>query len=413
MSFNGLEQAITTNTRFDPPFLTNSNTLTDGEIVYGTAPDVYQYGALPPNPALISTFNAANLPTSGVAINITGIDNKLKTTYVYRYSLEGQYDLGHAWIATVGYSGSSGRHLPLQYNLYDKYAVQILSGSAGFNPAVNFIDWYEDTGTSSFNSLLAEVRHQFAHTFEADAQYRWAKSLDAGSGPYTESDYQFRPGYNWGPSDFDSRNMIKLFGVWSPVFFHGNSWAEKLAGGWTVSPIFNFHSGFPYNPNYGGIACNAFYPNSGNCNLRPASYTGGAGFSQSTDSFKTSAGHFPKGGTNYFGAPAVVNNTQPGWSSISTVPTPTALPGTPGIGRNAFVGPNYRDLDLAVTKAFGLPTMKVLGEGARIEVRANAFNLFNTVNLSNIDANIPDANFGRAGNALGSRTIEGEFHFKF
>jgi Carboxypeptidase regulatory-like domain len=413
MSFNGLEQAITTNTRFDPPFLTNSNTLTDGEIVYGTAPDVYQYGALPPNPALISTFNAANLPTSGVAINITGIDNKLKTTYVYRYSLEGQYDLGHAWVATVAYSGSSGRHLPLQYNLYDKYAVQILNGSAAFNPAVNFIDWYEDTGTSSFNSLLAEVRHQFAHTFEADAQYRWAKSLDAGSGPYTESDYQFRPGYNWGPSDFDSRNMIKLFGVWSPVFFHGNSWAEKLAGGWTVSPIFNFHSGFPFNPNYGGIACNAFYPNSGNCNLRPASYTGGAGFSQSTDSFKTSAGHFPKGGTNYFSAPAVVNNTQPGWSSITTVPTPTALPGTPGIGRNAFVGPNYRDLDLAVTKAFGLPTMKVLGEGARIEVRANAFNLFNTVNLSNIDANIPDANFGRAGNALGSRTIEGEFHFKF
>ena len=48
MSFNGLEQAITTNTRFDPPFLTNSNTLTDAEIVYGTASDIYQYGALPP-----------------------------------------------------------------------------------------------------------------------------------------------------------------------------------------------------------------------------------------------------------------------------------------------------------------------------------------------------------------------------
>ena len=54
------------------------------------------------------------------------------------------------------------------------------------NPAVNGIDWYEDSGTSSFNSMLAEVRHQFAHTFEADVQYRWAHSLDDGSGPYSE-----------------------------------------------------------------------------------------------------------------------------------------------------------------------------------------------------------------------------------
>jgi TonB dependent receptor len=288
MSFNGLEQAITTNTRFDPPFLTNATKLplTGDQIIYGIN-SIYQYGSLTPNPALISTFNSANLPDSGIAIAITGIDNKLKTTYVYRYSLEGQYDLGHQWVATLGYTGSSGRHLPLQYNLYNKYAAQILNGSAAFNPAVNFIDWYEDTGTSSFNSMLAEVRHQFAHTFEADVQYRWAKSLDSGSGPYTQSDYQFLPGFNWGPSDFDSRNMIKMFAMWTPTLFHSNSWAEKVAGGWTLSPIFNFHSGFPWNPHYGGIGCNAFYPGAGDCDLRPASYLGGASVSQSNDTFKT------------------------------------------------------------------------------------------------------------------------------
>jgi hypothetical protein len=277
---------------------------------------------------------------------------------------------------------------------------------------VSNIDWYEDTGTSSYNSMLAELRHQFAHTFEADVQYRWAKSLDSGSGPYTNPDYQFLSGYNWGPSDYDSRNMIKIFGMWSPVIFHGNTWAEKVAGGWTISPILNFHSGFPYNPKYGGIACNAFYPGAGNCDLRAASYKGGASRSQSTDSFKTAAGHFPNGGTAYFTAPAVVSNSG-NWSDASHVPTPTQLPGTPGIGRNAFVGPRYSDLDLAITKAFGLPTMKVLGESARFEIRANAFNLFNKVNLVNVDSNITDTNFGRANNALGSRTIEGEFHFKF
>jgi hypothetical protein len=271
-----------------------------------------------------------------------------------------------------------GRHLPLQYNLYDKLATDILAGNMTFNPAVNSIDWYEDSGISSFNSLLAEIRHQFAHTFEADVQYRWAHSLDNGSGPYTEPDYQFRPGYNWGSSDFNSRNMIKMFAVWLPVIFPHNTWAEKLAGGWTVAPIFNFHSGFPFNPTYNGISCNAFYPNNGDCNLRPASYQGGAG-----------------------------------WATKSDVPTPSALPQAPGLGRNAFVGPRYSDIDLALTKAFGLPSMKVLGEGARIEIRANVFNLFNKLNMANVDTNIPDANFGRAQQALGSRTIEGEFHFKF
>ena len=415
LGYNGLEEAITTNTRFNPPFLTNSNTLTGSQIVYGVN-SVYTYGSLPANPALISQFNSANLPTSGVAIGITGIDPHLKTTYVMRYSLEGQYNLGHEWVATLGYSGSDGRHLPLQYNLYDKYAPAILAGNVALNPAVNSIDWYEDSGTSSFNSFLAEGRHQFAHTFEADAEYRWSHSFDNGSGPYTEPDYQFLPGYNWGSSDYDSRNMIKLFGVWSPVLFHGNLWAERLAGGWTFSPIFNYHSGFPYNPNYGGLGCNAFYPNSGNCNLRPASYKGGASSSQSTDTFKTSAGHFPNGGSSYFTPPSEMDNpgaATGGWSSTSTVPTPSALPGVPGVSRNAFIGPHYNDLDLAATKAFGLPSTKILGEGARIEIRANAFNLFNKLNLANIDTNITDSNFGRAQTVLGSRTIEGEFHFKF
>jgi hypothetical protein len=417
LGFNGLEEAITTNTRFDPPFLTNSNTLTGSQIVYGTAANIYQYGALPANPALISKFNSANLPTGGTAIGITGIDNKLPTSYVLRYSLEGQYDVGHDWVATLGYSGSTGRHLPLQYNLYNKYASEILAGQMAFNPIVNSIDWYEDTGTSNFSSMLAELRHQFAHTFEADVQYRWAHSLDNGSGPYTEPDYQFLPGHNWGSSDFDSRNMIKMFGVWSPVIFRGNSLLEKVAGGWTMSPIFNFHSGFPFNPTYGGIACNAFYPNAGNCNLRPAVFKGGAGTSQKTDTFKNPSGQpgsnfsLSGGGTAYFTAPEVISN--PGSWNTSVAPKPTALPGTPGTDRNAFIGPHYSDLDFAMTKAFGLPTMKVLGEGARIELRANVFNLFNKLNLANIDANIPDQNFGRATAVLGSRTIEGEFHFKF
>ena len=85
LGFNGLEEAITTNTRFDPPFATNSNTLAGSQIIYGTCSNIYAYGCLPANPALISGFNSANLPTGGTTIGITGVDNKLPTSFVVRY----------------------------------------------------------------------------------------------------------------------------------------------------------------------------------------------------------------------------------------------------------------------------------------------------------------------------------------
>jgi len=428
INYNGLEEAITTNTRNNPPFLANGVNLTGSQVVYGTASNLYQVDALPANPNLITSFNSANLPTNGIPTSITGLSLNLPTSTVFHYSVEGQYDIGHDWVATIGYSGAVGQNLPLQTNLNNFYAQQILAGQILFNPVVNGVDCYYDGGASKYNALLIEGRHQFAHSFEADAQYRIAKSTDNGSGPYSTSDYEFAPGvYDNGPSDFDIRQMLKMYANWSPVIFHGsNSWMEKIVGGWNVSPIFNFHTGFPIDVVYGdGIACNAVYGgscgNGGNGSLRPASYKGGAGSSQSTSTFKYSAsspnGNFSGGGSKYFTAPTV---TQGGSWSTDTAPTPVALPQAPGIGRNAFYGPRYSDFDLAMTKAFGLPDNKILGENSRLELRANAFNLFNKLNLDNngIDNNVADPEFGsfndyNNNHPLGSRTIELEAHFKF
>jgi hypothetical protein len=412
IGFNGLELAITTNTRNNPPFLASSGTLTGSQIVYATASDLYAYGAQPANSNMITTFNSNNLPVANVQLSVTGLPANLPTAYVYRYSLQAQYDLGHRWVATLGYSGSSGRHLPLQNDLNKQLAAQVVAGTMAYNPKLNYIDWYEDTGTSSFNSMLAELEHQFAHTFQIDAQYRWSRSLDNGSGPYTTPDYPYLAGYNKGPSDFNANNMIKLWGLWSPVIFHGNyGWLEKVVGGWSLSGIMNWHSGFPFTPTYNSN-CSVFETYSGaQCSYRPAAYLGGAGTSQSVSTFKQARGNFPNAGSTYFTMPAQPVGTL--WPTDGTAPTPSALPSTPGVGRHAFNGPRYFDTDFAVTKAFGLPSMKVLGDGARVELRANAFNLFNQLNLQGVDTGITDTNFGRATGVLGSRTVEVEAHFRF
>ena len=432
IGFDGLEQAITTNNRFNPPFAYNAPNLFRSDVVgannphldYAVGSSVYTPFSFPANTSVVTTFNSALLPVNG-ANSVTGFPSSMPTAYVMRYSLNGQYDLGHQWVATLGYQGSTGRHLPIQYNLLSKLATQLISGAIPVNPLINGIDWYEDSGNSSFNALLAEMRHQLTHGVELDVQYRWSKSIDDGSSPYAASDYQFLPGYSKGPSDFDSRNMLKIYGLWAPTIFHNaNSLGEKLLGNWTLSGIMNFHSGFPFEAAYqNGIACNAVFQgsggNGGNCNLRPAHYSGGAGTSQSTDVFKpANGGNFSKGPGAYFTAP-IVPSGSPLWNSNAGPQGPFAgIPQAPGIGKNSFYGPHYFDVDMTVTKAFILPSMKVLGDNARFEIRANAYNLFNKLNFNNggLDQNIYDANFGKLVNSngvMGSRTLEMEAHFKF
>ena len=70
----------------------------------------------PKNPSAISTFNSAGLPASGGA-NIGALPTNLPTQYVYHYSLETEIDLGHQWVANVGYTGSSGQTSQLQLRL--------------------------------------------------------------------------------------------------------------------------------------------------------------------------------------------------------------------------------------------------------------------------------------------------------
>jgi len=70
-------------------------------------------------------------------------------------------------------------------------------------------------------------------------------------------------------------------------------------------------------------------------------------------------------------------------------------------------------VDATLSKSFGLPSIKFLGERANLEIRANFYNLFNNLNLSRIDATISDSAFGEAQDVVGGRTIEMQVHFSF
>ncbi len=92
-----------------------------------------------------------------------------------------------------------------------------------------------------------------------------------------------------------------------------------------------------------------------------------------------------------------------------------ALPPPPGLARNSFNGPGYRDVDASLSKSFGLPKMRVLGDDAKVEIRADALNLFNNLNLNpgSVTNDITSTDFGKDTTAIGSRTVSFQARFSF
>ena len=389
IGYTGEEEAITLNGSSNPPFLSFAPTLTGSQILYQAASTIHCFGCYPANPNTTTTFNANNIPVSGAPISGTGFPAYFPTPYTYRYSLQAQYQVATGWVATLGYQGSSTHHLTRQYNLNETLGAT----GAALNPMISDVDWYANDANSNYNALLASVQHQFSRSFELDVQYQYAKSMDQGSQPYAVDQYQWNPNLAWGPSDWDIRNAFKVWGVWQPTLFHSShNWMEKIVDGWSLSGIFNWHSGFPWTPIYtnidGNNICSITYntgcgaPNGSLFQFRPLTYAGGAGSSQSISTFEKPNGNFtgitttggPTAGAPYFTAPPYTQCTLP-------YPETCPIPEAPGVGRNSFRGPRYIDVDATISKSFGLPKMKVLGEGARMEFRANVYNLFNNLNL--------------------------------
>ncbi len=404
IGYNRMEEAITLNGRANPPLVTGL-TLSGSNILYQVPGNVHQFSGWPVNPSAVQTFSpTTGLPTSGAPVTLNGFPENLVTPRTYRYSLMTESNVGANWVAKLGYQGSLSRHLTLQNNLNFLYSP--------LNSQVFNLYWYDNNGNSSYNAMLAELSHSFSKQFQFDAQYRWANNIDEGSNSYYIGEYPYGLQYRRGPADFDVRHNVKLYGVWSPTFFKNRGWAEKVFGGWQISSIFNWHSGFPWTPLYTNYSCNVVYTNSGYCSLRPSGVINdnfGTNYSNST--FERANGNFPAGALSYFSPPNY--NV-----ALGGVPPP------PGVGRNSLRGPNYLDTDATIQKSFGLPKMPIFGEGARLTLRGDLFNIFNKLNLTPLSVNSVDeqisfdgatsnAQFGQAQSGLGARVVTLQARFEF
>jgi hypothetical protein len=253
---------------------------------------------------------------------------------------------------------------------------------------------------SNYNALNLSLARSFSSGLGVQANYRWSKSIDQlsneGPGASSNQTWPQNQATERGPSDFDATHSFTLAGQYTvPWYKNKHGLAATLLGGFQISPILTYHTGFPYTVKIGQSVSTPGGPSLGP--VRPTVYYGNADYSNSNDAFINGT-NWPGGGAKYF--------------NITSA-------GPPGIGRNSFRGPRYFATDLSVAKQFKLPSRLRLGEGTGIDVSANLYNLFNTLNLtpfgffdSGIFADSPQ--FGRATQpGLAGRVVEfqGRFHF--
>jgi hypothetical protein len=400
IAFNRVPSVLYLNSRGNPPFFARfnlccgfpTNPFADGKILYtlGTSRSPLSY---PVNPALASGIDPVTGGPRGGTVEIYGTPPELANAYVYNFSLDVQYELPSELVATVGYQGSSGHKL-----------VRIVNQNYLFspnNPAFDPVYFLFPDVNSNFHSLNTRLSHRFAHRFQADLNYRFAKSIDTlsyeGPGFVTNQTNPVDLRSERGPSDFDAKHYFNLTGLWDlPVLANRSDFIGKAFGGWQVNGILSAHSGLPWTP----VTRTAALTTPGGrvlSPIRPIAYFGGALEDSSNEAFMRAGGNFPGGGTKYFQLSAA---------------------GPPGIGRNSFRGPHFYSIDLSLVKQTALPGYLRLGENAKFDFRANLFNAINKLNLQQFgfasEGTIVESNrFGRANGALSGRVIEFQARLSF
>jgi hypothetical protein len=217
------------------------------------------------------------------------------------------------------------------------------------NPADGSLSEKTPIAHSHYNSLQASLNRRFSHGLQLQASYTYSKSIDNGSTTYgLEGAQQDLPNpyssqYEVGRSLFDRTHSFRASYVYA-LPFHGN----KLVEGWQWSGIFTAVSGAPVDILDG--------PNmTGETNDRPNLLPG------------------------FSGNPVVGKPTE--WFN----PNAFALEplGTLGnLGRDTGVGPGLWSWDTAFMKETRI------GEGVRVQFRAEFFNIFNHTNFDTSNMNL-------------------------
>ena len=401
------------NTRGNPPYLaaaTASIFNTSGPqplYVLGTTNSPPYGFALP---GVQAGLNPGNGPFCCLS-SVGGPDQSLRYAYAQNWFFGIQDSPFSNWVVEADYMGSSGKHL---YDVIDRNRVDgdlIIHQDRlnRLNPYFSSINYGDNSAGSSYQGATVSVRRLFTHGVTFQTSYTLGKAIDYINAPSPGSAAVYAPvidAYNVrrqrGQSDNDVRNKVSFnFVINLPALTSAPGLVRMAVGGWELSSLATLQGGLPAtiytDAPFQAVWNNASCSTSLTAGCQVIGNTGGDYNADGNNYDLPNAPSFSAG--KAYGRRAFLN----GVFAASDFPVP-ALGQEGNLGRNVFRGPGLAQVDLSILKNFRAPWF--VKEGARLQIRAEAFNLLNRVNLNGFDTNLTSGTFGFATSTFTPRSIQ-------
>jgi Carboxypeptidase regulatory-like domain/TonB dependent receptor len=248
------------------------------------------------------------------------------------------------------------------------YAAQVALARAagypvGFGVPVPFnsVDTQQSSGNSVYHALTINVTKRFSHGFELLSSYTWSHSIDDSTdlqSTLEPQDSRF-PFLERANSDDDQRHRWVNSGVFqTAAAAGGESMWRRFIADFTIAPIVELSSGRPFDV----ITGTDTRLDLGASQARPS--VGGG----------TTSPFIP--GITFTPADQCLTNSFTTFS-VPGISPPAGCNGN--LGRNRFTTPGFFQWDMRVSKRVPL------GERFRLELIADAFNLFNRTNVAAVN----------------------------
>ena len=309
------------------------------------------------------------LPTSA-----TAYQRDLKTPWLEHWNLSIQRQLGNTRSIEVAYAASRGHDLIAARDI-NQPAPSAASPNLRPNPTLDDITLIESRARSTYNALQIKFQQRFQYGFSVLSSYTYGKSMDDASGFFPSTgDPNFpqdsrNPQAEYARSSFDIRHRFSTSFSAELPFGNGQLWLSRggvlssILSDMELQGILSLSTGRPFTV--------ALLPEVDNSN------TG-----------RSTLGFGANDRPNLVGTAKLEDPSPDRWFNTSAFSVP-AFGSFGNAGRNILDGPGYQNINLGLLKHISLP-----GD-ARLQLRAEAFNLFNHSNFDLPDGYVGSPTFGR------------------
>jgi hypothetical protein len=318
----------------------------------------------------------------------TAFQPDLRTGWLDQWSVSLQRQLGRSRAVEIAYAASRGHDLIAARDLNQPAPMPTPPGVPNLRPNPFFQDvtFVESRGSSRYDAFQLKFQQRFDRGLSLLSVYTLGKSTDDASGFFASTgDPNFpqdsnNPGAEHARSSFDVRHRFSLSFGWQLPLGRGQRWASgdgvwsSIVSDTELQGIVTLQSGRPFTV--------SLLPEVDNSNTGRSAL--GFGFNDRP---------------NVSGDPSLDSPSPDRWFDTSAFSMPSF--GTFGNApRNLLEGPGYQNVNLAFLKHV------TLSEQARLQLRVEAFNLFNRVNFDLPDAIFGSPTFGRVTSADSPRRCQ-------